>query len=139
MSIGTPSFSSSSWKPLVAALVVVLMLVGCSWLTARRPAADERADGTLVLRPGVMHLVVEAPNAGGASIAWDSAWNGRSTVFYGEHPRVMPHASARSAPTWGRQVGLSGLKPDTRYFFQVETVTPLGVARSAVCSFRTRR
>jgi hypothetical protein len=42
-----------------------------------------------------------------------------------------------STPTGDRTIALDNLEPGTRYYFRVETATPLGVARSAVLSFRT--
>jgi hypothetical protein len=58
-------------------------------------------------------------------------------VAFGRDPHLMPVVVDRSTPTAERTIALDNLEPGTRYYFRVETATPLGVARSAVLSFRT--
>lgn len=141
-----PLRSASRWNHLAAAGVVGLCLVGCSWFGSQGAFMDSfsedftpvpRSQPPGELRPGVRGVMVERVHARGASIAWESRWKGESVVTYGQSPRLLPQAALTTPATNGRQALLSGLSPGTRYFFQVETRTMLGVARSPVCSFRT--
>ncbi|MFN3429452.1 MAG: fibronectin type III domain-containing protein [Candidatus Sericytochromatia bacterium] len=131
-------------KTLSSALIG-LFLVGCSLLSVQRSPADQAFErpraATPVpdaLRPGLTPVVVEQIGRSGATIAWRSSWEGRSHVIYGSSPRLVPTEATHSPVTAQRRVALTKLKPNTRYYFQVETQTALGVARSAVLSFRTR-
>jgi Purple acid Phosphatase, N-terminal domain len=132
------------WDKTLSSALIGLFLVGCSLLSVQRSPADQawsvpkpRATHES-LRPGLTPVVVERIGRSGATIAWRSAWEGRSHVVYSDTPRLMPSVATQTAHTTERRVQLSKLKPNTRYYFQVETKTALGTARSAVLSFRTR-
>jgi hypothetical protein len=89
------------------------------------------------LKPGLAHVTIGRVAARQATIWWRSPWQGQSTVVYGRDAHLVPMVVEHSAPTGERAVELSELEPGTRYYFRVETATPLGVARSAIVSFRT--
>jgi hypothetical protein len=129
------------WDKSITGALIGMFLVGCSLLSVQRsPAEQDLPAGHAMaqaLRPGLTPVMVQNVSASGATIAWKSTWAGRSQVVYGQTPRLMPGDADKSAATTERQVKLSMLKPGTRYYFQVETQTALGVARSAVLSFRT--
>lgn len=135
-------------KPLSSALIG-LFLVGCSLLSvqrspadqafdAPRPEAPQAAQAPQVLKPGLSPVVVEAINRSGATIVWKSPWEGQSQVRFAESPRLESESVRQTPVTVNRRVQLSQLRPNTRYYFQVETRTAVGTARSAVLSFRTR-
>lgn len=131
------------WDKSISGALIGMFLVGCSLLSVQRSPADQDLPRNShvqsdALRPGLTPVVVQHVSASGATIAWKSTWTGRSHVVYGQTPRLVPESADKTAQTTERQVKLSSLRPGTRYFFQVETQTPLGVARSAVLSFRTR-
>ncbi|MNS17473.1 hypothetical protein D3C72_491490 [compost metagenome] len=130
----------------LSSAMIGLFLVGCSLLSVQRSPAESAFERPRAaepatpdaLRPGLTPVVVEQIGRSGATIAWRSSWEGRSHVVYGASPRLVPTEATLSASTAQRRVALTQLKPNTRYYFQVETQTALGVARSAVLSFRTR-
>jgi hypothetical protein len=62
---------------------------------------------------------------------------GRTFVTYGHSPKLVPHMATRTPATFGNRLELEKLEPGKRYYVQVETETAVGVARSAICSFRT--
>lgn len=118
-----------------------LMLVGCSWLSqaarpGRAPLNDQPPADARTLRPGPGPVTVEAVATTSARVIWSSPWTGDSVVWYG--PTSDLRQPRATVPTIGQAVTLSGLKPETRYFFRVETQSKLGVARSSVLSFKTR-
>lgn len=131
------------WNRTLLGLVAGMLLVGCSLVSAQQrpnpgvhlPRANPSAP--LVLRPGVSPVMIEAVRKDRATISWKSRWSGRTRVIYGSSPRLMPHSSSRSPVTFGNRLELGKLKPGKRYYVQVETETAAGVARSAICSFRT--
>lgn len=129
------------WKLLAATLSAGLLLVGCSHMMARHHAS---APGPAIalgdpapLEPGVARVTVGRVGPDRATIWWKSPWKGQSTIVYGKDAHLMPVVVERSAPTAEHSTSLAELAPDTRYYLQIETATPLGVARSAVISFRT--
>jgi hypothetical protein len=127
------------WDKSISGALMGMFLVGCSLLSVQRsPAEQDFPPGPPILRPGLTPVVVQNVSASGATIAWKSSWQGRSKVVFGETPVLMPTEAGKTAETTERRVKLSRLKPGTRYYFQVETQTALGTARSAVLSFRTR-
>jgi hypothetical protein len=134
------------WKKIAAALSAGLLLVGCSRMMAQhRPdagvgmAAAGAAEITEPppLEPGVALVTVGRVAANGATIWWKSPWQGQSTVIYGRDSHLLPVVVERTVPTPEHTAAISDLSPGTRYYLQIETATPLGVARSAVISFRT--
>lgn len=130
------------WNRFAGAFVAALTLVGCSWLSVQGPHAEwegwakSPADPERVLRPGPGPVVVEKVRATSARIAWRSPWKGETVVRYA--PKADLLAAPETRPTEANVMALEGLKPATRYYFQVETRTALGVARSSTLSFRTR-
>lgn len=141
------------WNQTIFGIATGMTLVGCSFLTvqgsryvsdpALRPAprAEKRRaiTPTPVVSAGplwVSPVIVEPLGATRARITWRSPVEGESMVLYGTTSRLVPFRS-RTEEVWGSRIELSGLKPGTRYFFLVETRAALGLARSAVCSFRT--
>lgn len=125
---------------VVGGLSVGLLLVGCSHLLSQHrpvpgPAVEAREQPPL--EPGVERVTVGRVATDAATIWWKSPWQGQSTVVYGRDSHLVPVVVERSAPTADQFAALDHLEPGTRYYFQVETATPLGVARSAVVSFRT--
>lgn len=126
------------WKRLAGAGAACLFLAGCSWFSQARPPADDpiAVQPDQILRPGPGPLVVGGIGATVATVAWGSVWAGESVVVYSATPDLL--SALATAPTKSRAAQLSGLKPGTRYFMRVETRTPQGLARSAVCSFKTR-
>ena len=131
------------WNKTATGAVIGLFLVGCSLLSARHSPGDQASFTTRPpaggsLSPGLSPVTVGPIGETEATVSWASPWEGPSRVLYGASPRLMPHQSARSPLTTAQRLSLRKLKPGTRYYFQVETETPLGVARSAVLSFRTR-
>jgi hypothetical protein len=130
----------TTWKTSTVALLVGLTLVGCSILKgAHRPEPGNALDANepAPLKPGLTNVTIGRVDAKGATIWWRSPWQGQSTVAYGRDPHLMPVVVDHSTPTSERTIALDNLEPGTRYYFRVETATPLGVARSAVLSFRT--
>lgn len=133
------------WNKTISSAVIGLFLVGCSLLTVQRSPAESAWSGqgqvqrpATSLRPGLTPVSVQGISRSGATIAWRSSWKGRSHIVYGHSPRLLPATADKTASTAERQLQITKLKPGTRYYFQVETETPLGIARSAVLSFRTR-
>ena len=133
------------WNKTLSSALIGLFLVGCSLLTVQRSPAEQAWSGSgqaraavKALRPGVSPVSVERIGASKATIAWRSPWEGRSHIVYGHSPRLQPETVTKTRATANRQLELTQLKPGTRYYFQVETQTSLGIARSAVLSFRTR-
>lgn len=129
-------------KRLNATLVGVaigLFLVGCSILDLRHPVDTSAAPPPPVagLTPGVASVTVERLSNSQATLRWQSPWNGRTEIYYGKTPLVLPLVADRSPLTYESFTTLTNLEPNTRYYFQVETHTPLGAARSAVLSFLT--
>jgi hypothetical protein len=131
------------WNKTLAAAALGLLLVGCSFFTVQHPyRSDARMPRMHAapsgLKPGVSSVTVGHLRADAATLSWNSPWQGTSSVLYGRTPLLLPDAAERSAPTLDREATLANLQPGTRYYFQVETETALGVARSPVCSFLTR-
>lgn len=129
------------WDKPFLGLTIGMFLATCAVMIVQRPPAHA---GAIVLRPipgvikpGLSPVTVDAVKATSARISWRSSWQGKSVILFGKSPRELP-AAARTAPTFGPFTDLRDLEPNTRYFFQVETHTPLGVALSPVCSFVTR-
>lgn len=129
------------WDKPFLGLTIGLFLATCTAMIVQRPPAHA---GAIVLRPipgvikpGLSPVTVDEVKATSARISWRSRWQGKSVILFGTSPRSLPSA-ARSNPTFGPFTELRDLAPGTRYFFQVETHTPLGVALSPVCSFVTR-
>lgn len=133
-------------KRTLVGLMTGMLLVGCSLVSV---SAQQRLDpevrlprakptAPLSLKPGVSPVMIEGVKKDRAVISWKSRWEGKTVVWYGSSPKLMPHVAERTAITYGTQLELAKLKPGTRYYVQVETETTLGVARSAICSFRTR-
>ena len=131
------------WNRTVLSLAAGMLLVGCSLVSAQqRPDPEVRLpratpSAPLVLRPGVSPVMIEAVRKDRATISWKSRWVGRTRVIYGDSPKLMAHTASRSPVTFGNRLDLGQLEPGTRYYVQVETETAAGVARSAICSFRT--
>jgi hypothetical protein len=131
------------WNKTLAAGAIGLLLVGCSIFTVQHPyRSDVRLprlhSAPSQLKPGVSRVTVARVKPDSATLTWRSPWPGSSSVLYGRTPLLLPDAATRSRPTDGQEATLANLQPGTRYYFQVETETPLGVARSPVCSFLTR-
>jgi hypothetical protein len=133
------------WKRFAGASAAALTLVGCSWLTAKGPAAEwdgwtkaRRPVEERVLRPGPGPVIVDAVRPTSAQIRWESPWKGAGVVRYGLTPDLALTPASAPAKAGTTAVALAGLRPATRYFFRVEERTPQGVARSSTLSFRTR-
>ncbi|MFP5501947.1 MAG: fibronectin type III domain-containing protein [Candidatus Sericytochromatia bacterium] len=129
------------WDKPFLGLSIGLFVATCAVMIVQRPPAHA---GAIVLRPipgvikpGLSPVTVDEVKATSARIRWRSTWQGKSVILFGTSPRSLPAAS-RTAPIFGPHTELTALEPNTRYFFQVETHTPLGVALSPVCSFVTR-
>lgn len=129
----------------ISSALIGLFLVGCSLLSVQRSPAEQAWSGhgevhqaAKTLRPGLTPVSVERVSASTATVAWRSSWQGRSHIVYGHSPKLLPETADKTRSTANRELQLTRLKPGTRYYFQVETETPLGIARSAVLSFRTR-
>lgn len=124
----------------VAGAVIGLFLVGCSLLTVR-PAEFEAIPSKGIaandLRPGLTPVMVDRIHDDHATIHWRSEWKGKTTIYYGTTPVLVPFSVDKTTPTYEHMVKLDQLKPSTRYYFQIETETPLGDAHSPVLSFRT--
>lgn len=136
------------WDVVAALLAAGLTLVGCSMLSG--PPGEQAGNPLLelppspwgllapmALKPGLTPVTVDGIREDRARIRWRSAWDGKTVVWYGTSPKLMPHDADRTPATFGAHTELGGLAPATRYFFQVEVQTTVGVARSAVLSFRT--
>lgn len=131
---------SKGWKMVTAAAGAGLLLVGCSLLSAQHrpePGNAVETHDPAPLEPGVAHVTVGRVSAAEATIWWKSPYQGQTTIVYGRDPHLVPVVVERTAPTSQHTTELTDLEPGTRYYFQVETATPLGVARSAIISFRT--
>ena len=137
----------------MAAIAATGLLVGCSWYTVQlrddgpAPRSDAAAAPTeaapaetRTLRPGPSPVIVQAVRATAATIAWKSPWRGESRVHYAPTPDLAGNdACSASAAGEATRVTLAGLTPHVRYFFRVETRSPLGVSRSPILSFVTAR
>lgn len=121
-------------RRLLAAGVLLLSVLGCSFLTAQvRGGHTAGADADRALRPGPGPVTVEGLNPGSARVSWYSPWRGRSVVRYGTSPDLGEANATRA--TDGTRLRLDGLTPGTRYFLRVETRTSQGLSCSSVCSF----
>jgi hypothetical protein len=85
--------------------------------------------------------VVEHVTATTAVIAWSTNVNSGTVLHYGTDPHRLDQTSGMP---WGgltHRVDLKDLKPDTRYYFQVESPKGQGTGTSATAppaSFRTK-
>jgi|GEM_PF-4300358 len=140
--------TTNRWRAL--AVLIGVSLAGCSLMsqvsreTETYPTRSSRfglfdwaglLEPTQTLRPGVGLVTVQSVGCDRTRISWRSPWPGSSVVRYGLEHRLLPHASRETLPTEHTTVELPYLASGVRHFFQVETVTALGGARSAICSF----
>jgi hypothetical protein len=117
-----------------------VLLVGCSLLGSRQQSAPEPLPlihKAVFLHPAFTQLAVCGMSATRAHIVWHTPWRGTSQVLYGTEPYLSSPYQLKRCPGRHNQASLEDLKPATRYYFQVETIGPMGAACSAVCSFLT--
>ncbi|HEY9721766.1 MAG TPA: fibronectin type III domain-containing protein [Oscillatoriaceae cyanobacterium] len=116
-----------------------LFLVGCSFLNLEHPINNEPIPQQPVagVMPGVNSVTVQQLSDSQATLHWQSPWKGKTEVYYAKTPLVLPLVADKCPVTYEPFTTLSNLEPGTRYYFQVETQTPLGATRSAVLSFLT--
>jgi autotransporter-associated beta strand protein len=125
----TGSFSSINLPPLDAGLLWVtnsLSVNGTIYvITDTNPA------------PPFISNVAATPQVTSAIITWDTLTESTSQVEYGfttNYANVSPSSSALTAD---HAVLLTGLTPDTNYYFRVISKTGTNVFRSATASFNT--
>ncbi len=73
-----------------------------------------------------------------AKISWTTNEDSDSVVKYGTSPTIYKFTQSSQSPTTDHKIFLDGLKPDTRYYYVVESTDAYGnTVRSSEHTFRT--
>lgn len=74
-----------------------------------------------------------------AEIFWNSAQRSGATVRYGTSPSMMTQSVADTSDGTDHKVEITGLRPNTTYYFQVESNLGPGTApsKSGIGTFKT--
>ena len=124
-------------KNITLASLVLLIVSIVAW-SQERPKAERITNGPLV----------KETTRDSAEIAWSTDAPGSSIVKYGENPNTLNHkaekpwgGSKESNGDYNHTVWVKGLKPNTTYYYMVETGQGKGTgteAQSRPQEFRTK-
>ena len=109
---------------------VFLLLLGLSCLAAAQ-AQPEMQTAQVTAGPTITYVDDQF-----AVVAWTTDVAGESRVFYGTDPNDLNQVAESMKATTAHRVDLRGLKPDTTYYFQLDSPGP---EIASVLQFRTVR